>query len=44
MLESAFDSTGSDTALLVMLATALRLAAGMNLLLPNYSNSSAMDL
>jgi hypothetical protein len=44
ILGRAFDSTGSYTALLVMLATALGLAAGMNLLLPNYSNSSAIDL
>jgi cyanate permease len=44
ILGRAFDSTGSYTALLVMLATALGLAAGMNLLPPNYSNSSAIDL
>ena len=44
ILGRAIDSTGSYTALLVMLATALGLAAGMNLLLPTYSNSSAIDL
>jgi hypothetical protein len=35
----AFDSTGSYASLLVVLALALSLAAGMNLLLPNYSKT-----
>jgi MFS family permease len=44
ILGRAFDSTGSYASLLVVLAAALSLAAAMNLLLPNYSNSSAIDL
>ncbi len=44
ILGRAFDSTGSYESLLVILATALALAAAMNLLLPNYSKSSAIDL
>jgi MFS family permease len=41
ILGRAFDSTGSYTALLVLLAAALALAAAMNLLLPRYSDSAA---
>jgi MFS family permease len=44
ILGRAFDSTGSYTSLLTVLALALALAAAMNLLLPRYSSSSAMDL
>ena len=44
ILGRAFDSTGSYESLLVILATALALAAAMNLSLPNYSKSSAIDL
>jgi MFS family permease len=44
ILGRAFDLTGSYTSLLVVLAAALSLAAAMNLALPKYSNSSAMDL
>ena len=44
ILGRAFDLTGSYTSLLVVLATALALAAVMNLFLPKYSDSSAMDL
>jgi MFS family permease len=44
LLGRAFDATGSYAALLVALAAALALAAAMNLLLPNYPNSSAIDL
>jgi MFS family permease len=43
ILGRAFDSTGSYTSLLAVLALALALAAAMNLLLPKYSSSSAMD-
>jgi MFS family permease len=39
ILGRAFDSTGSYASLLVVLALALSLAAGMNLLLPNYSKT-----
>ena len=44
ILGRAFDLTGSYTSLLIVLAVALALAAALNLLLPNYSNSSAIDL
>jgi MFS family permease len=44
ILGRAFDLTGSYTSLLVALAAALALAAVLNLLLPKYSGSSAMDL
>jgi len=44
ILGRAFDATGSYAALLVALAAALALAALMNLLLPNYPNSSGTDL
>jgi MFS family permease len=44
ILGRAFDSTGSYTSLLVLLAAALALAAAMNLFLPKYSNSSPTDL
>ena len=44
ILGRAFDSPGSYASLLVILAVALSFAAAMNLLLPNYSNSSAIDL
>jgi cyanate permease len=43
ILGRAFDSTGSYAALLVALALATALAAVMLLLLPRYSNSSAID-
>jgi MFS family permease len=43
ILGRAFDSTGSYSSLLVILAAALSLTALMNLLLPRYSNSSAID-
>jgi MFS family permease len=43
ILGRAFDLTGSYTSLLIVLAVALALAAALNLLLPNYSNSSAMN-
>jgi MFS family permease len=43
ILGHAFDSTGSYASLLVALAVALSLAAAMNLLLPKYPNSSAID-
>jgi MFS family permease len=39
ILGRAFDATGSYTALLTLLATALGLAAATNLLLPRYSDS-----
>lgn len=42
ILGRAFDSTGSYISLLIILAGALALAAAMNLLLPRYSNSSAI--
>ena len=44
ILGRAFDSTGSYTSVLVVLAAALALAAAMNLLLPRYSDSAATDL
>jgi MFS family permease len=44
ILGRAFDSTGSYTSLLVILATALALAAAMNLFLPRYSDSEATEL
>jgi cyanate permease len=44
ILGRAFDSTGSYTALLVMLAGALALAAAINLLLPRYPKAAAMNL
>src|SRR5277367_3436084 len=44
ILGRAFDLTGSYTSLLVALAAALALAAAMNLLLPKYSSSTAVDL
>ena len=40
ILGRAFDSTGSYTSLLVILAAALALAAAMNLFLPRYSDST----
>jgi len=40
ILGRAFDSTGSYVSLLVILSVALALAAVMNLLLPNYADSS----
>ena len=39
VLGRAFDSTGSYTSVLVVLATALALAAALNLFLPRYSTS-----
>jgi MFS family permease len=44
ILGRAFDSTGSYSSLLILLAAALSLAALMNLLLPRYSESSAIPL
>ncbi len=44
ILGRAFDLTGSYTSLLVVLAVALALAAAMNLLLPKYASSPAVDL
>jgi MFS family permease len=44
ILGRAFDSTGSYSSLLVILATALALAAAMNLFLPRYSDSEVIDL
>jgi MFS family permease len=44
ILGRAFDSTGSYTSLLVILAAALALAAAMNLFLPRYSDSEATEL
>lgn len=41
ILGRAYDSTGSYVSLLVLLAGALAVAAGMNLFLPRYSNSPA---
>jgi len=41
ILGHAFDSTGSYTSLLVLLAVALAVAAAMNLLLPKYPDSSS---
>jgi len=43
ILGRTFDSTGSYASLLVALAVVLSFAAAMNLLLPNYANSSSMD-
>lgn len=43
ILGRAFDLTGSYTSLLITLAVALSLAAGMNLLLPQYPNTSAAE-
>jgi hypothetical protein len=44
ILGRAFDSTGSYTSLLVLLAGFLSLAAAMNVLLPRYSKSSQQSL
>ena len=44
ILGRAFDLTGSYTSLLSVLAVALALAAAMNLLLPKYASSPAVDL
>ncbi len=44
ILGRAFDSTGSYTSLLVILAAALALAAVLNLFLPRYSALAATDL
>jgi MFS family permease len=43
LLGRAFDATGSYSSLLVLLATALGLAAAMNLFLPRYSDSLASE-
>jgi MFS family permease len=43
ILGRAFDLTGSYTSLLVVLATALAIAAAMNLFLPKYSDSSNLS-
>ena len=43
ILGPAFDSTGSYASLLVILALALSIAAAMNLFLPRYPKSSAID-
>ena len=44
ILGRAFDSTGSYASLLIILAAGLGLAAAMNLLLPKYSDLTAIDL
>ncbi len=44
ILGRTFDATGSYTSLLVILAGALSLGGLMNLLLPKYANSSAVEL
>jgi cyanate permease len=44
ILGRAFDATGSYASLLVVLAAALGLAAAMNLFLPRYSDSFAVDV
>jgi MFS family permease len=44
ILGRAFDATGSYASLLVLLATALGLAAATNLLLPRYSDSFAIEV
>jgi len=44
ILGRAFDSTGSYTSSLVVLAMALSVAAGMNLLLPKYPDSPRAEL
>jgi MFS family permease len=44
ILGRTFDATGSYTALLILLAIALGLAAAMNLLLPRYSDSFAIKV
>ncbi len=44
ILGRAFDSTGSYASLLILLAGVLALAAGMNLLLPRYPRSQAIQL
>lgn len=44
VLGRAFDVTGSYTALLVLLAAALGLAAATNFLLPRYSDSFGMEM
>ncbi len=44
ILGRAFDSTGSYASLLTILAAVLALAAAMNLLLPKYPDSFAVDL
>jgi MFS family permease len=44
ILGRAFDSTGSYASLLAILAAALGLGAAMNLLLPKYSTSPAVEL
>jgi MFS family permease len=44
ILGRAFDATGSYASLLVLLATALGLAAATNLLLPRYSDSFAVGV
>ena len=44
ILGRAFDATGSYASLLVLLAAALGVAAAMNLFLPSYSDSPAIDL
>ncbi|HEY4842196.1 MAG TPA: hypothetical protein VIH78_09520 [Terriglobales bacterium] len=41
ILRRAFDATGSQPSLLILLAAALGLAAATNLLLPRYSGSFA---
>ena len=44
ILGRAFDSTGSYTSLLVILAAALAFMAAMNLFLPRYPDMEATDL
>jgi cyanate permease len=43
ILGRAFDSAGSYTSLLVILAAALALAAALNLFLPRYSDSEVTE-
>ncbi|MGB2624995.1 MAG: MFS transporter [Candidatus Acidiferrum sp.] len=44
ILGRAFDATGSYSSLLMILGAALTVAAGMNLFLPNYSDSPGAEL
>ncbi|MGB6875437.1 MAG: hypothetical protein WBD87_05330 [Candidatus Acidiferrales bacterium] len=44
ILGRAFDSTGSYSSLLILLAVALLIAAGMNPFLPKYSDSLEVEL
>jgi hypothetical protein len=44
ILGRAFDATGSYASLLILLATALAVAAATNLLLPRYSDSFGVEI